>query len=110
MGPALAVRLVDPLGELELVGGASATAGALAEQVLAADPYLERGHRLVIASHHQSRDRTGTAGAVRRLTLVLDELGVHPDPATQILLRNAAQWLGPVDLTEPDREPLSHQR
>ena len=108
---AVEARLIDAaltLGELELVGGASAIAAALAEQVLAADPYLERGHRLAIASHQQGRDRTGTAAAVGRLSRVLDELAAHPDPATQILLRNAAQWLGPVDLTTEVDEPASH--
>ncbi len=65
-------------------------------------------HRLAIAAHLQGRDRTGTAAAVGRLTRVLDELDAHPDPATQILLRNAAQWLGPVDLTTDVDEPASH--
>jgi DNA-binding SARP family transcriptional activator len=101
---AVEARLIDAaltLGELELVGGRSAVAAGLAEQVLVADPYLERGHRLAIAAGQQGRDRTGTAAAISRLERVLDELAAHPEPATQIVLRNAAQWLGPVDLTAP---------
>jgi DNA-binding SARP family transcriptional activator len=95
-------RLVEAaatLGELELVGGATAAAAALAQQVLGADPYLERGHRLAVAAHLQARDRTATMAAAGRLRAVFDELGVSPEPATQILMRNVAQWLGPIDLT-----------
>jgi hypothetical protein len=103
VGRAVETRLVEAaatLGELELVGGATPTAAALAQQVLAADPYLERAHRLAVAAHLQARDRTATLAAVGRLRAMLDELGASPEPATQILLRNVAQWLGPIDLTE----------
>ena len=76
----------------------------LAERALTADPYLERAHRLAVAAHLQGRDRSATRAAVARLEAVLAGLGVPPDPATQILLRNAAQWLGPVDLTGADHQ------
>jgi DNA-binding SARP family transcriptional activator len=95
----LEARLTDAavtLGELELVGGAVDTAAALAAKVLAADPYGERAHRLAVAAHMQARDRSATAAAVDRLAAVLVELGARPEPATEILLRNVAQWLGPV--------------
>ena len=95
----LETRLVDAalsLGELELVGGAVDAAATLAGQVLTADPYLERAHRLAIAAHLHGRDRSATANAVERLTTSLDELGARPEAETQILLRNVADWLRPV--------------
>jgi LuxR family transcriptional regulator, maltose regulon positive regulatory protein len=95
----LEARLVDAamtLGELELVGGAVDAAATLADQVLAADPYAERAHRLAVAAYMQGRDRPATTAAVDRLSRMLAELGARPESTTQILLRNAARWLGPV--------------
>jgi DNA-binding SARP family transcriptional activator len=56
-----------------------------------ADPYAERAHRLAVAAALHARDRAATAAAVDRLSAALDNLGAHPEPATQILLRNATQ-------------------
>ena len=84
------------LGELELVGGAAAEAATLAERVLASDPYGERAHRLAVAAHMQAGDRSATTAAVDRLTAMLDELGAPAEPATAILLRNAAGWTAPA--------------
>ena len=95
----LEARLVDAamtLGELELVGGVVDAAATLADQVLGADPYAERAHRLAVAAYMQGRDRPATTAAVDRLCRMLAELGARPESTTQILLRNAAQWLGPV--------------
>jgi LuxR family transcriptional regulator, maltose regulon positive regulatory protein len=92
-------RLVDAavtLGELELVGGAVDAAATLADQALGADPYAERAHRLAVAAYMQGRDRAATTAAVDRLSRMLAELGARPESTTQILLRNAAQWLGPL--------------
>ena len=92
-------RLVDAavtLGELELVGGAVDAAATLADRVLGADPYAERAHRLAVAAYMQGRDRAATTAAVDRLARMLAELGARPESTTQILLRNAAQWLGPL--------------
>ena len=94
----LHARLVEAaltLGELELVGGAVDAAATLADQVLAADPYAERAHRLAIAAYMQGRDRAATAAAVDRLGRILDDLGARPESTTQILVGNAARWLGP---------------
>ena len=94
----LHARLVEAaltLGELELVGGAVDAAATLADQVLAADSYAERAHRLAIAAYMQARDRAATAAAVDRLGRVLDDLGARPESTTQILVGNAARWLGP---------------
>ena len=84
------------LGELELVGGSARAAATLAERVLASDPYGERAHRLAVAAHMQAGDRSATAAAVDRLTGMLAELGAPAEPATEILLRNAADWAAPV--------------
>jgi LuxR family transcriptional regulator, maltose regulon positive regulatory protein len=94
----LDARLVDAavtLGELELVGGAVDAAATLADRVLAADPYAERAHRLAVAAYMQGQDRPATAAAVDRLSRMLADLGAPPESMTQIVLRNAAQWLGP---------------
>jgi LuxR family transcriptional regulator, maltose regulon positive regulatory protein len=93
-GRHLESRLVEAavtLGELELVGGAADTAGRLAERVLAADPYAERAHRLAVAAALHTRDRVATTAAADRLCAALDDLGVDPEPATQILLRNVTR-------------------
>jgi LuxR family maltose regulon positive regulatory protein len=95
----LHARLVEAaltLGELELVGGAVDAAATLADQVLTADPYAERAHRLAIAAYMQGRDRAATAAAVDRLGRMLDDLGARPESTTQILVGNAARWLGPA--------------
>jgi DNA-binding SARP family transcriptional activator len=95
----LEARLADAavtLGELELVGGAAGAAATLAARVLGSDPYAERAHRLAVAAHMQAGDRSATAAAVDRFTGVLAELGAPTEPATQILLRNAGDWLAPV--------------
>ncbi|HET8618982.1 MAG TPA: BTAD domain-containing putative transcriptional regulator, partial [Acidimicrobiales bacterium] len=102
----LDARLVEAalaLGELELVGGSVDAAATLADQVLAGDPYAERAHRLAVAAYMQGRDRSATQAAVDRLCRVLDDLGARPESTTQILLRNAAQWLRPAVATPPGR-------
>jgi len=76
------------------VGGAVDAAATLADQVLAADPYAERAHRLAIAAYMQARNRAATAAAVDRLGRGLDDLGARPESTTQILVGNAARWLG----------------
>jgi hypothetical protein len=50
----------------------------------------------VAACSRASATRSATTAAVDRLSRMLDELGARPESTTQILLRNAAQWLGPV--------------
>ncbi len=96
----LNARLVEAaltLGELELVGGSVDAAATLADQVLACDPYAERAHRLAVAAYMQGRDRSATQAAVDRLGRMLDDLGARPEATTQILLRNATQWLRPAE-------------
>jgi DNA-binding SARP family transcriptional activator len=95
----LEARLADAavtLGELELVGGAADAATTLAAQVLASDPYAERAHRLAVAAHMQAGDRSACSASVDRLAGMLAEFGAPAEPATQILLRNAADWRAPL--------------
>jgi DNA-binding SARP family transcriptional activator len=81
------------LGELELVGGSAPAAATLAERALQSDPYGERAYRLAVAAHMQAGDRSATAAEVDRLTAMLAELGAPAEPATEILLRNAGDWV-----------------
>jgi DNA-binding SARP family transcriptional activator len=83
------------LGELLLVAGRFDDAVVWAERVSRASPYEERAHRLAIAAHLHRRDRPALAQAVGVTQAMLDELGVDPEPATQMLLRQAADHIGP---------------
>ena len=65
--------------------------------MLACDPYAERAHRLAVAAYTQGRDRSATQAAVDRLGRMLDDVGARPEATTQVLLRNATQWLRPAD-------------
>ena len=80
------------------VRGAAAT---LADQVLAGDPYAERAHRLAVAAWVRGPGTGRRRRPVDRLCRVLDDLGARPESTTQILLRNAAQWLRPAVTTPP---------
>ncbi len=102
----LEARLADAavtLGELELVGGAADAATTLAAQVLASDPYAERAHRLAVAAHMQAGDRSACSASVDRLAGMLAEFGAPAEPATQILMRNAADWRAPVTTRQGSR-------
>lgn len=79
------------LGSLRLTVGDAGGALAAAEQALALEPYLEEAHRLAIAAAVQRGDRTRVLAALGRATRVLDELGVRPEPATEMLMRAAAR-------------------
>ncbi len=60
-----------------------------AEQARAASPYFERAHRLAVAAQLQRRDHEGAAVAVAEAESMLAELGLEPEPATAMLLRQA---------------------
>ena len=53
----------------------------------APSPYDERAHRLVMAAHLQRHDRAGALAAVDATEAVLDEIGVPPEEATAMLIR-----------------------
>jgi len=77
------------LGELRLVAGRFDESLTCAEQARAASPYLERAHRLAVAAQLQRRDHQGAARAVAEAESMLAELGLEPEPATAMLLRQA---------------------
>jgi DNA-binding SARP family transcriptional activator len=79
------------LGSLRLTVGDAGGALAAAEQALTLEPYLEAAHRLAIAAAVQRGDRTRVLAALGRVTRMLDELGVRPEPATEMLMRAAAR-------------------
>jgi DNA-binding SARP family transcriptional activator len=84
------VRDLLTLGELRLVAGDPAEAGTLADRALALEPFDARGHRLTLAAALHSRSPGRTAAARRRVLAALRQLGAPPDPATALLLRQAA--------------------
>jgi DNA-binding SARP family transcriptional activator len=77
------------LGERRLAQGDTAAAGELARRALTAEPYAERGMRLLLAVETQRRDPSGLERAVRRVREALTALGAKPEPATAIVLRQA---------------------
>ncbi|MFC0068294.1 BTAD domain-containing putative transcriptional regulator, partial [Umezawaea endophytica] len=83
------VRNLLDLGELRLVSGEAAGAEHLAVRALAVDPYDARGHRLVLAAALKSRDLRRIATARHDVLSALRQLGARPDPATELLLRQA---------------------
>lgn len=82
------------LGEVCLVAGRFDESLAWAERARRAAPYSERAHRLVIAAQLQRHDLEDLAAATRTVRALLDDLGVEPEPATQMLLRRADSRLG----------------
>lgn len=82
------------LGELELIAGRFDEALRCAERGRLASPWSERAHRLAIACHLQRHDRAGLDAALRSTRTLLDDLGVEPEEATQMLLRRGAVRLG----------------
>ncbi|HWO65804.1 MAG TPA: BTAD domain-containing putative transcriptional regulator [Umezawaea sp.] len=83
------VRNLLDLGELRLVSGETAEAEHLAVRALAVEPYDARGHRLALAAALKSRDLRRVSAARRNALAALRQLGVRPDPATDLLLRQA---------------------
>jgi DNA-binding SARP family transcriptional activator len=78
------------LGEIRLTEGRGADAVRHAETVLAADPYIERAHRLAIAAQIHLGNHRAARDAARRMEAALAEVGAEPSDATQILLRRIA--------------------
>jgi DNA-binding SARP family transcriptional activator len=78
------------LSELRLVRGQATNALVNAERALALDFYSERAHRLAIAAAVRTHDQQRAETATERTRAMLEDLGVEPEPATEILLRHAA--------------------
>lgn len=87
------------LGELHFVAGRSEEAVRWAERVRVASPYDERSHRLAVAAHLQRGDRLAAARAVAATRTMLAELAADPEPATEMLLRQAELRAGSLGLT-----------
>ncbi len=88
----VARSLVDTtlrLGELRLVAGRFDAALACAHRAVGAAPYSERARRLVIAAQLQRRDAEGLQRALAEVEEMLRDLGVDPEPSTQMLVRQA---------------------
>lgn len=81
-------NLLD-LGELRLVSGETTEAGHLAARALAVEPFDARGHRLALAAALKGGDPARIAAARRDVLAALRQLGARPDPATELLLRQA---------------------
>ncbi|PRY45134.1 BTAD domain-containing putative transcriptional regulator [Umezawaea tangerina] len=83
------VRHLLDLGELRLVAGDAGEAGRLAARALAVEPYDARGHRLALAAALKGRDPVRLAAVRDHVVAAFRQLGVRPDPATGLLLRQA---------------------
>ncbi|GHH59144.1 hypothetical protein [Lentzea cavernae] len=81
------VRDLLALGELRLVTGDPAEAHHLADRALELEPFEPRGHRLALAAALRARNPQRISQTRARVLDSLRELGVRPDPATEILLR-----------------------
>jgi DNA-binding SARP family transcriptional activator len=95
----LLVEAALTLGERRLAEGDTAEALRLAERVLAADDVAERGLRLLLAARLHRGEPVAIAAAVRRVEAALADLGVRPEPATAMLLRQARIRLAPQSHT-----------
>jgi LuxR family maltose regulon positive regulatory protein len=77
------------LGELRLVVADAAEAWWLADRALTLEPFEPRGHQLALAAALRGRAPERVAATRERVLSCLRQLGVAPDPATSILLRQA---------------------
>jgi DNA-binding SARP family transcriptional activator len=104
------------LAERHLERGASATAEALARQLVALDPCREPGHRLLMLAHLADGDAAAAARQYARCVEVLrDELGIAPEPRTTAVRqlikgglsgrRDASSAPAPTRRTGSERQP-----
>ena len=75
------------LGEIRLSEGRAAESVWHAHKVLAADPFVERAHRLNIAAQIHLGDYRAARDAAERMGEALAEVGAAPTDGTKILLR-----------------------
>jgi DNA-binding SARP family transcriptional activator len=78
------------LGEIRLTEGRAAESVRHAQAVLAADPFIERAHRLAIAAQIHLGDYRAARDAAARLDEALAEVKAVPTDGTKILLRRIA--------------------
>lgn len=74
-------------GELLLAQGNVEGAQTLAERVLEAEPWLEAGHRLLVASHRANSDDLSVRRALDRYEEAAREHGFSPSEATRMVER-----------------------
>jgi DNA-binding SARP family transcriptional activator len=74
-------------GELLLAHGNTDHALALAEQVLALDPWIEAAHRLVVATHQAAGNNLAARRALQRYRAAIREVGLSPGEATLMVER-----------------------
>jgi DNA-binding SARP family transcriptional activator len=79
--------LATRAGELLLAQGNPDSAHALAERALAADPWMEAPHRLLVATHRAQGDDLAARRALERYRTTLDDLGLSPEEGTQMVER-----------------------
>jgi LuxR family maltose regulon positive regulatory protein len=82
------------LSELRLVADDAAGSFELAQRALSLEPFDARGHCLALAAALRGRSTAQITAAYRRVRSALRQLGVPPDPPTEILLRQAARLAG----------------
>jgi LuxR family transcriptional regulator, maltose regulon positive regulatory protein len=75
------------LGELRLVTADPVEAWRFADCALVLEPFEPRGHRLALAAALRARNPQRTVETRARVLDALRQLGVRPDRATEILLR-----------------------
>ncbi|MFD4638654.1 hypothetical protein ACFWN2_15160 [Lentzea sp. NPDC058436] len=85
------VRNLLALGELRLVTGDPAEAHQLADRAWELEPFEPRGHRLALAAALRARNPQRTSETRARVLDSLRQIGVRPDPATEILLRQTVR-------------------
>jgi DNA-binding SARP family transcriptional activator len=81
------VRDLLALGELRLAADNATEAFTLAHRALLLEPFDARGHRLALAAALRGHDPTQITATRHQVLTSLRQLGVPPDPATAILLR-----------------------
>lgn len=90
-------RFVDAANraaELALAAGQPKVAADLADRVLALDPWSERAYRALATSQLDRGDRSAARATLTRARAMLDDLGVEPESATQMLERRLREHTG----------------
>ncbi len=90
------VRALDVLAAAYLAGGQHAVAAAVMQDVIAAEPFRESAHRLLMGAHLAAgSDGEAVAVYLRLRGRLRDELGVEPSAATEAVYRQALRPLPP---------------
>lgn len=107
-----ALDALSRLVTLHEAGGDPAAVLSTANNVLALDPYHEKTHRQIIRAHLEQGNRSQAIAQYQKLQTVLrDELGVEPDPATKMLYEQARVANAPITgerVTEERPLPYHH--